>query len=231
MSWGGAWAFMHYVEFFAKQGFAVYALDLRGHGKSGGTVEGATMQNYVEDVRTITDHFQLDNPLVVGHSMGGLIALMYASQYPIHGVVAIDASATQETQGTSEEVVYPASYTPMDAGMPSDPQMVMQALSDIEPSMLMKMKDMLGVESGVARSERKKGISVPKESLNGPAFFIGAQLGTSVPFGIGIEKARAQAEYYDAPVAEIADATHPGLLVGKHWEMAAQAILDWIHSL
>jgi len=63
--------------------------------------------------------------------------------------------------------------------------------------MLMKMKDMLGMESGVARSERKKGISVPKESLGGaPLLFIGAELGKSVPFGIGTEKSKAQHEVY-----------------------------------
>jgi len=43
MSWGGTWAFSYYLKFFAEHSYNVYALDLRGHGKSGGTVSGATM--------------------------------------------------------------------------------------------------------------------------------------------------------------------------------------------
>jgi len=92
------------------------------------------------------------------------------------------------------------------------------------------MKMMLGVESGVARSERKKGISVPKESLKAPVLFIGAERGTSLPFGIGIELVRAQAAYYGAPVVEIQGATHPGLLIGKHWKKTAEAVVRWLET-
>ena len=87
---------------------------------------------------------------------------------------------------------------------------------------------MLTVESRVARSERKRGISIPREKLTQPTLFIGAEKGTSLPFGIGIEKARAQADYYNSDVVEIKGATHPGLLIGKHWKASAQAILKWI---
>ena len=93
---------------------------------------------------------------------------------------------------------------------------------------LMKMKKMLRVESGVARSERKRGISVPKEKLTQPLLFVGAEKGTSLPFGIGIEKMRNQAEYYKAPVVEIRGASHPGLLIGKHWKKSAKAIFGWL---
>lgn len=90
------------------------------------------------------------------------------------------------------------------------------------------MKKMLKVESGTARSERKLGISVSKESLTQPLLFVGAEKGTSLPFGIGIEKAIKQARYYDAPVIEIGRATHPGLLIGKYWKKSAQAVLKWL---
>jgi len=95
---------------------------------------------------------------------------------------------------------------------------------------LMLMKFKLGVESGVARSERKRGVSVSKESLTRPLLFVGAEFGTSLPFGIGIEKARMQANYYGATVFEIKGATHPGLLIGRHWKESAQKILDWLAS-
>ncbi len=228
MSWGGLWAFNYYMNFFADAGYSVHALDLRGHGKSGGTVEKTTMQDYVDDVDTAVQGLGLVNPIVVGHSMGGLIALMYSAQHPSSATISLDGSPSLEAQKTSEEKTYPDSYTPQDSGMPANPFKAMMALPDMYPWRLVKLKKNLGVESGVARSERKRGVSISKENLTAPLLFVGAEKGTSLPFGIGIEKARAQAEYYDAPIIEIKGASHPGILMGKYWKKSAQAILDWL---
>ena len=228
MSWGGTWAFTLYMPFLASYGYRVHALDLRGHGDSGGTVRGTTMQDYVDDVKTVVDGLGLSTPIVIGHSMGGLIALMYASQYGSSALISMDGSPSLEVQKTSEEKTYPESYTPKDSGMPGNPIAAMMALPDVPLMRLMKMKKMLDVESGVARSDRKKGVSVPKESLQMPLLFIGAEKGTSVPFGIGIEKTQAQANYYEGDLVEIKKATHPGLLVGRKWKVAAKVIVDWL---
>lgn len=231
MSWGGAWAFEMYMEFFAKVGYKCYALSLRGHGGSGGGVKGATMQNYTNDVAAVVEHFNLVNPVVVGHSMGGLVSLMFASQHPVSAVVSMDGSPSVEVTKTTIEMKYPDEYSAVDAGMPIESVDVAKAFPDIEKEMLMKMKEMLGMESGVARTERKRGVSVPKEKLSGPAMFVGAENGTSVPFGIGIEKARAQAEVYESPVVEIKGASHPGLLIGKHWMETTKGIQKWLSEV
>jgi len=231
MSWGSSAAWMMYIKYFSSLGYPCYALDLRGHGQSGGSVIGATMESYAEDVREVISNFHLNDYILIGHSMGGLIALLSAKLYGARGVVAIDASPSAEVQDESIKKEYPPEYTPMDAGMPTTPEEIMKAFPDITPEMLMKLKDMLGKESGVARSERKLGVSVRKESLKDvKLLFIGAELGASVPVGIGIEKAKKEAEYYGAPVIEIKGATHPGLLVGEHWEETASAIKDWINE-
>ncbi|MFQ5541089.1 MAG: alpha/beta hydrolase [Candidatus Paceibacteria bacterium] len=232
MSWGGAWAFRFYLPFLAQRGYACHALDLRGHGKSGGTVEGATMQDYVDDVRTAVTGLDINRPVIIGHSMGGLVGLMYGAQHPTAGIAALDASPAAEVQGSGEEKTYPSAYRPTDAGMPKNPLRAMAALPDIPPMRMFMMKLMLGVESGVARSERKRGISVPKESLAGTSILcVGAENGTSLPFGIGIEKMRQQAAYYGTDAIEIKGATHPGLLIGVHWRKTAEAILEWLPTL
>jgi alpha-beta hydrolase superfamily lysophospholipase len=66
----------------AQHGYAVYALDLRGHGSSGGRrayVE--SFEEYVDDLGTFVDEVQKreqGKPLfLLGHSMGGTIALDY----------------------------------------------------------------------------------------------------------------------------------------------------------
>lgn len=230
-SWGSSAMWMGHAQFLVSKGWSVYALDLRGHGKSEGEVAGATMNDYVADVeQSVADH-GLENPIVVGHSMGGLVALMYAVRHGAKAVVAIDPSPTKEVQGEGEKKEYPGVYSPMDVGMPAEEMEAMKAFPDIPGEMLMKMKSMLGMESGVARSERKLGISVPKEKLSMPTLFVGGELGESVPFGIGIKTARAMADYYTKDVIEIKGATHPGILIGEHAMETAQKIEQWLSQL
>lgn len=227
-SWGASWMWNMYIPYFTQHGWDVYAPDLQGHGQSEGNVSGATMQNYVDNVAQSINENNLQNPIIIGHSMGGLVALMYAIQNKISGVVAIDPSKTKEVQGDGEEKTYLEEYMPTDAGMPTAQEEVMKAFPDLSPDMLMNMKKMLGGESGVARSERKCGISVPKESLTIPTLFVGGEKGTSVPFGIGIEVARKMAEFYEKEVIEVKGATHPGILMGKYSADAVMNIEAWV---
>jgi len=76
-------------------GYAVYALDHRGHGRSPGK-RGHTdsFDDYLADVRALTTVAQTALPglpvVIFGHSMGGLIVLVYAIRNPggLAGVVA-----------------------------------------------------------------------------------------------------------------------------------------------
>jgi len=227
-SWGSSAMWIEYTQFLSQNGWDVYALDLRGHGQSEGSVSGATMEDYAQDVKQVVTEYDLNNPVIIGHSMGGLVALLYVAQYGAEAVVAIDPSPTKEVQGEGEKKEYPATYSPIEAGMPADPMEAMKAFPDIFQETLMKMHQTLGKESGVARSERKSGISVPKEAVSMPALFVGGECGESVPFGIGIKTAQAMAEYYQKDVIEIKGATHPGILIGEHAMEAVQKIDAWL---
>jgi pimeloyl-ACP methyl ester carboxylesterase len=71
--------------------FRVAAYDARGHGRSP-TPEQASVRQLVDDVFAVTDHLGLDRPLLVGHSMGGINALLAAAKEDrFAGVVALDA--------------------------------------------------------------------------------------------------------------------------------------------
>ena len=234
-SFGGFFMWKMIATALQKAGFHSYALSLRGHKPSGETDLGnVSMKDYVDDITVVINELHLEEPVVIGHSMAGLLVLMYAKGNLVHAVVSIDPSPSLEVQGSGDEEnikTIPAIYTAMDAGMPSDPQKVMQALSDISPEILMKMKDMLGPESGHARKDRKRGISVPKESLNSPILMIGAELGKSVPFGISFESTQKMAKYYDAELVEIKGATHPGVLMGVHADQVSESITSWLSKL
>ncbi len=70
--------------------FDVITVDLRGHGESPdvGPYDPITFASDVHDV-LVAEHLE-DGPLVVGHSLGGLVATAYAAMFPCAGVINID---------------------------------------------------------------------------------------------------------------------------------------------
>ena len=84
------------IERVIPQGISVWVPDHRGHGQSGGK-RGHVMNfvQYLTDLRLTVELAKKDMPgempcFLLGHSMGGLIALYFAQRYPelIDGVVA-----------------------------------------------------------------------------------------------------------------------------------------------
>ncbi|MBL8216801.1 MAG: alpha/beta hydrolase [Bryobacterales bacterium] len=79
-----------------RQHFHVYAIDLRGHGNSQ-TAEGSayTAPEHVLDISALLDVIGSYPAYLVGHSLGGILSLMYAGIYPdrVKKVVSIEGAA------------------------------------------------------------------------------------------------------------------------------------------
>ena len=77
--------YSHVAAALVEDGFAVHALDHRGHGRSEGpTVNVEHFQDYVEDLDLVVMAAKVRHPgatFLLGHSMGGLIAADYATQH------------------------------------------------------------------------------------------------------------------------------------------------------
>jgi pimeloyl-ACP methyl ester carboxylesterase len=71
----------------------VVVVDLRGHGESDKPEVGYTMPELAADLVDFCRRLDLRRPTIVGHSMGGVVALALAADHPdlCSGVVAIDA--------------------------------------------------------------------------------------------------------------------------------------------
>jgi non-heme chloroperoxidase len=57
--------------FFGQHGFRVIAHDRRGHGRSGPTWDGNTMDQYADDLAELLNHLDIRDAVLVGHSTGG----------------------------------------------------------------------------------------------------------------------------------------------------------------
>ncbi|MFN3236310.1 MAG: alpha/beta fold hydrolase [Pseudomonadales bacterium] len=61
--------------------YYVVALDLRGHGHSDKT-HTYTMIQFMADLKALFDHFAFEHARLIGHSLGGHIAMRFAATYP-----------------------------------------------------------------------------------------------------------------------------------------------------
>jgi len=80
--WGGDHTYLELQEAHLQGEYRVINVDLRGHGASDSPQDDYTMELYADDLAWLCKELELSRPLVVGHSMGGMVALQLASQYP-----------------------------------------------------------------------------------------------------------------------------------------------------
>ena len=77
----------HVAQRFGESGLIVYALDHRGHGRSGGKrVYVRDISEYAADFHSLVSIAAADHPslkrIVLGHSMGGGIVFAYGAEHP-----------------------------------------------------------------------------------------------------------------------------------------------------
>jgi pimeloyl-ACP methyl ester carboxylesterase len=58
------------------------SIDLRGHGESDAPEQKYSILGFADDIAWICDQVGIEKPLVVGHSMGGAVALSLAVRHP-----------------------------------------------------------------------------------------------------------------------------------------------------
>lgn len=89
--WHGAWCWReNFMPYFAKNGYDVYALSLRGHGGSEGRerLRWHSIADYVEDVAWAVRQIGKP-PVIVGHSMGGFITQKYLEAHSAPAAVLL----------------------------------------------------------------------------------------------------------------------------------------------
>jgi alpha-beta hydrolase superfamily lysophospholipase len=89
--WHGAWCWAeHFLPYFAQHGYAAYALSLRGHGASEGRekLRWTSLAKYVVDVAQAAAEIKT-TPVLVGHSMGGLVVQKYLESHQAPAAVLL----------------------------------------------------------------------------------------------------------------------------------------------
>lgn len=96
---GSSSAWAEYEKKFAEE-WNLISLDLRGHGKSfrPHEYEEYTVHAFACDIHALLDYLQIQNPILVSHSYGTMVALDFLTRYPTRAKASLFLSPGFKTE-------------------------------------------------------------------------------------------------------------------------------------
>lgn len=181
-------------------GWSSHAVDLRGHGRNGADdLSRTSMHDYAADVRSVMEEVGVP-PVVVGWSMGGLVALMVAAEGNVSACVAL-APSTPSREVDASVTLREGDFGPEEYGITSPDPDHQPDMPDLDREERALALESLSRESRFARDERRAGVVV--ESLPCPLLILTGTADTQWP-----------REKYDGLWL---DAEHQGVEGASHW--------------
>jgi pimeloyl-ACP methyl ester carboxylesterase len=96
-AFAGGWSFSSMRRYFEALGYPCVTPDLRHHGSertpnTHPDLATTSMRDYLEDLVSLVDGLK-EPPVLIGHSLGGLLAQMIAARRPLKGAILLAPSA------------------------------------------------------------------------------------------------------------------------------------------
>jgi non-heme chloroperoxidase len=228
-AWGGSWYLRNYLYAAALAGWDAWAVNLRGHAGSRPVADlgRVSVLDYVEDVGDCIR--ALGEAVVIGHSMGGLIAQKVAERCPVRAAVFLTSAAPHGVVVLRWPVVsrmgryLPALLRerPFTATFEHAAALELNRLS---PERQAWAYGQLQAESGRAMRELALGaIAVDSASVRCPTLVVGAGDDRITPPGVQ----RRIAERYGSEYVEVSGHAHM-LMLEEGWERPFARVLDWL---
>lgn len=227
-----SWVWQAWQEALAELGWASYAPALRGHrGSPDADLSTVGMGDYLDDVLAAARQLP-GPPVVMGWSMGGLLALMYAARpdAPCQGLVVLGPSTPAELQepaSAAELAAIPNVFGPGYYGIRDTVAASRRAMPELTEEEGQQVVSLMGQESGAARRERKAGIAVPAQAVRCPLLVVAGARDPQYP----VSACRRLADYYRGGLLEVPEAGHMGLVMsGRLVRQTALPVDAWLKA-
>ncbi|HEY8198808.1 MAG TPA: alpha/beta fold hydrolase [Candidatus Limnocylindrales bacterium] len=229
---GGSWVWHRYQEYFAQRGWEAHAVNLRGHYWSDTTdYETLDFATYVGDATAAAQRLG-GEVVVVGHDLGGLIALKVAEAGLASGLVLISPAmpgALRPTAKPHQLRAAPEIYRRDQVGWAGLPEAIRRRNPDLTIADVLRIQHMMGAESGLARRDVIAGIEVDRSTLADrvPALVIGGGLDREYPE----PDSERLAEWLGAEYQPYGAHSHYGLVIGEEsFEQIAADIRSFLDA-
>ncbi len=230
----GAWCWeVHFLDYFAEHGYAAYAVNLRGHGKSEGRekLRWTRIADFVADVATAVRQLPR-SPVLIGHSMGGFVIQKYLEDYTAPAAVLL---SSPPPAGLLRAVLRIARRRPLTFARANitcnlrpviaTPELAREAFfsADFSNDELLAYWERMEEESYRALLDMVA-LDRPKPGkVNTPLLVLGAGRDNMLAPSEIEATARAYHTQYDI----IPDVAHNSMLEAR-WQNVADRILDWL---
>ncbi len=228
---GGSWMWHRFLGFFAPRGWEGHALNLRGHYWSEtADFDELDFGSYVDDVVAGAGTMPRP-PIVIGHGLGGLLALRLAQERPVSALILLSPALPAELLEPAPAHMVrllPRQYRRELLGWDGAPDLLQRQNPDLSRADVMHIQHLMGMESGAARREMLEGVSVSRDDLpNVPKLVVGAGLDRFFPE----PDSERLAEWLGADYLPFGAHSHYGLVLGEEaYEQVAEAIRAFLES-
>jgi pimeloyl-ACP methyl ester carboxylesterase len=204
----------------AEAGWASYAIDLRGHGGSAPLdLSRTSMRDYAADVRALAQQLRRP-PVIMGWSMGGLVAMMAAADGVAAACVAL-APSTPARRADPTVSLRPGEFGPEEYGIRDRNPDGQRAMPDLDREERIIGLNSLGRESRLAKDERQAGVVI--ESIPCPLLIVTGTADTQWP------RERYHSLWLKADYLSVEGASHWGLVLNRRaLDTMTPAVLRWM---
>ena len=102
--WGQNIEMMNPIGTKLEKDATITVIDLPGHGKSEEPKEAITIYDYCDVVKELLDKLKIKKPILIGHSFGGRISIIYASLYDTEKLILLGAPCIRKNTKVSLKV-------------------------------------------------------------------------------------------------------------------------------
>jgi pimeloyl-ACP methyl ester carboxylesterase len=230
----GSWVWEKYLGFFAGRGWEGHALNLRNHYWSQ-TADPTTLtfESYTDDVAAALDRLG-PTTVVVGHGMGGLLAMKAAERVAISALILIGSELPRGLRASArpyELREVPEVYGRSIVGWEVLPEKLLRDERDLSLPDVLRIQHLLGQkphESGAARRQMLAGVSVDRRMFAElPRLVIGGGLDHEV----SLDDSERLAEWLGAEFEPFGAHSHYGLVLGEaSHQQVAEAIRAFLET-
>ena len=230
----GSWAWERFLGYFAARGWEGHAINLRNHHWSQ-TADAATLSfdTYTEDLVGALERFGA-GVVVVGHGMGGLLALKAAERMPMSGLVLLSSELPRDLRPPARQHELreiPEVYGRALIGWETLPERLLRDDRDLTLADVLRIQHLLGQkphEAGAARRQMLSGVPVDRRNLAGvPTLVVGGGLDRTVP----LDDSERLAEWLSATYEPFGAHSHYGLILGEtSFQQVAEAVRSFLET-
>lgn len=232
-AYSGAWQWQpYYLPWFAAQGWQCSAFSFSGHGASAGRehLDVISLKDYVNDLAEVVATMPV-KPVVIAHSMGGLVLQKYLEQHDLPGAVLLSSvpphglmAATFNLMFSHPDVLVdlnriigggnPAADSIRHAlfHQPVGEDIMALCFKHMQPESMRAVWDMCGFD-----------LPSPARMRRPPMLILGASHDALIPPHLVALTGQA----LGLPVEILADAGH-AMMLEPTWQASATRIHDWL---